>query len=41
MVAPPQVMVDKVNSVPRTAVDRGIGACDALHLHQIDDAPRR
>ena len=36
-----QVMVDKVSSVPRGAVDRAIGTCDALHLEQIDDALRR
>ena len=36
-----QAMVDKVSSVPRTAVDRAIGVCDDLHLEQIDDALRR
>ena len=36
-----QVMVDKVSSVPRSAIDRVIGACDGLHLEQIDDALRR
>ena len=36
-----QVMIDKVSSVPRTAVDRVIGACDGLHLEQIDEALRR
>ena len=41
LVAASQVMVDKVSSVPRSAVDRTIGACDALHLDQIDEALRR
>jgi mRNA interferase MazF len=36
-----QVMIDKVVSVPRDAVVREIGRCDALHLEQIDDALRR
>jgi mRNA interferase MazF len=36
-----QVMVDKVSTVPRSAVDRPIGTCDDLHLEQIDDALRR
>ena len=36
-----QAMVDKVSSVPRSAVDRAIGACDAFHLEQIEDALRR
>ena len=36
-----QVMVDKVSSVPRATVHRAIGACDALHLEQIDEALRR
>ena len=36
-----QAMVDKVSSVPRSAVDRAIGACDALYLEQIEDALRR
>jgi len=34
-------MVDKVSSVPRSAVDRVIGACDDLHLEQVDEALRR
>jgi mRNA-degrading endonuclease toxin of MazEF toxin-antitoxin module len=34
-------MADKVSSVPRTAVNRAIGACDDLHLEQIDEALRR
>ena len=41
LVAVSQVMVDKVSSVPRSTVDRAIGACDALHLEQIDEALRR
>ncbi|MGH9409053.1 MAG: type II toxin-antitoxin system PemK/MazF family toxin [Vicinamibacterales bacterium] len=35
-----QVMTDKVRSVPRSAVNRAIGACDDLHLEQIDEALR-
>ena len=35
-----QVMVDKVVSVPRTAVAREIGRCDPLHLEQLEDALR-
>ena len=41
LVVASQVMVDKVSSVPRGAVDRAIGACDGLHLEQIDEALRR
>ena len=41
LVVPSQVMVDKLASVPRSAVDRAVGACDDLHLEQIDDALRR
>lgn len=36
-----QVMIDKVVSVPRSAIDREVGRCDALHLELIDDALRR
>lgn len=36
-----QVMIDKVVSVPREAIAREIGRCDALHLEHIDDALRR
>ena len=36
-----QVMADKVSSVPRSAVNRSIGTCDALHLEQIEEALRR
>ena len=35
-----QVMVDKVVSVPRAAIVREVGRCDASHLEQIDDALR-
>ena len=35
-----QVMIDKVVSVPRTAIVREVGACDASHLELIDDALR-
>ena len=41
LVVASQVMVDKVSSVPRNAVDRAIGACDGLYLEQIDEALRR
>ena len=41
LVVASQVMVDKVSSVPRSAVNRPIGLCDALHLEQIDEALRR
>ena len=41
LLAASQVMVDKVSSVPRTAVDQAIGACDGLHLEQIEEALRR
>jgi len=41
LVVASQVMVDKVRSVPRSAVDRAIGGCDGLHLEQIDEALRR
>lgn len=41
LVVASQAMVDKVSSVPRSAVDRAIGACDALHLEQIEEALRR
>ena len=37
---PSQVMVDKVVSVPRTAIVRTIGRCDATHLDLVDDALR-
>jgi mRNA interferase MazF len=36
-----QVMIDKVVSVPRAAIVREVGRCDALHLEQIDEALRR
>lgn len=35
-----QVMVDKVVTVPREAIVRHIGACDAVHLDAIDNALR-
>lgn len=35
-----QVMVDKIVSVPRTALAREVGRCDPVHLEQIDDALR-
>ncbi len=36
-----QVMVDKIVSVPRSAVVREVGRCDALLLEMVDDALRR
>ena len=39
--APSQVMVDKVVSVPRSALGERIGACDPAELHMVDDALRR
>lgn len=35
-----QVMIDKLVSVPRSAIVREIGRCDSLHLDQIDEALR-
>jgi mRNA interferase MazF len=40
LAAPSQVMVDKVVSVPRGAIVREIGRCDADELASIDDALR-
>ncbi len=37
---PSQVMTDKIVSVPRTAVSRTIGRCDAGELESIGDAVR-
>jgi hypothetical protein len=34
-------MVDKIVSVPRAAIDRKIGGCDAGELELVDDALRR
>jgi mRNA-degrading endonuclease toxin of MazEF toxin-antitoxin module len=34
-------MIDKVVSVPRTAIARDIGRCDASELDRIDDSLRR
>ena len=36
-----QVMIDKVVSVPRSAIVREVGLCDALHLELIDEALRQ
>jgi len=36
-----QVMVDKVVSVPRVAIAKAIGLCDADELSAVDDALRR
>ena len=36
-----QIMIDKVVSVPRTAIARDIGHCDASELDRIDDSLRR
>lgn len=38
---PSQVMTDKIVSVPRTAVSRTIGRCDAGELESVGDAVRR
>ena len=35
-----QVMVDKVVSVPRVAIARGIGRCDPAEVSQVEDALR-
>lgn len=39
--APSQVMVDKVLSVPRSSIAKGIGQCNADELSTIEDALRR
>jgi mRNA interferase MazF len=39
--APSQVMVDKVVSVPRSAIGRRIGGCDPAELELVEDALRR
>jgi mRNA interferase MazF len=36
-----QVMVDKVSSVPRSAIASEIGGCDSLELAAVEDALRR
>jgi len=36
-----QVMVDKVVSVPRSSIAKGIGRCDTTELDTVDDALRR
>lgn len=36
-----QIMVDKIVSVPRSAVTGAIGQCDAAELEAIDDGLRR
>jgi mRNA interferase MazF len=36
-----QVMVDKVVSVPRSAIGKKIGQCDPAELELVDDALRR
>lgn len=41
LLAASQVMVDKIVSLPREAIVREIGRCDALHLEQIEEALRR
>lgn len=35
-----QVMIDKIVSVPRTAIVREIGQCDPSQLEQIEEALR-
>ena len=39
--APSQVMVDKVVSVPRSSIAKGIGRCESGELITVDDALRR
>jgi mRNA interferase MazF len=39
--APSQVMVDKVLSVPRSSIAKGIGRCESGELSTVDDALRR
>jgi mRNA-degrading endonuclease toxin of MazEF toxin-antitoxin module len=34
-------MVDKIVSVPRSAIGKRIGACDGAELQLVDDALRR
>jgi len=36
-----QVMVDKIVSVPRSAISRTVGRCDHTELELVDDALRR
>ncbi len=36
-----QVMIDKIVSVPRTAITEEIGECDARELDAVDDGVRR
>lgn len=36
-----QVMIDKIVSVPRTAISEEIGECDARELDAVDDGLRR
>ena len=36
-----QVMIVKIMSVPRSAIVREVGRCDAIHLELIDEALRR
>jgi mRNA interferase MazF len=39
--APSQVMVDKVVSVPRSSIAKGIGRCEIGEISTVDDALRR
>ena len=36
-----QIMVDKIVSVPRSAIGKRIGRCDAAELQMVEDALRR
>jgi mRNA interferase MazF len=36
-----QIMIDKVVSVPRSAITGGIGHCDAAEIESIDEGLRR
>ena len=39
--APSQIMIDKIVSVPRLAIAKTVGRCDAEELGAVDDALRR
>ena len=40
LAAASQVMVDKIVSVPRVAISKRIGRCDAFEMQLVDDALR-
>ena len=41
LTAASQIMADRVVSVPRLAIAKSVGHCDAAELHAVDDALRR